>query len=148
MTGNRFGYSGMKLKCVVLAASILLASFSLCGCFRTRSPRTSHSQAEEEVKPGESTEPSPTPSPTPTPDPKIEAMRIATQVGLSEGDLRGRYDLFPMYAEAVSSNQNFKGKYEYLYHLYPIVADHLKTIICNPICYSTAKTTSVRGGAG
>ena len=127
MTGNRFGYSGMKLKCVVLAASILLASFSLCGCFRTRSPRTSHSQAEEEVKPGESTEPSPTPSPTPTPDPKIEAMRIAAQVGLSEGDLRGRYDLFPMYAEAVSSNQNFKGKYEYLYHLYPIVADHLKT---------------------
>ena len=116
-----------KIECVVLAASILLASFSLGGCFRTRSPRTAHSQAEEEVKPGESTEPSPTPSPTPTPDPKIEAMQIATQVGLGEEDLRGKYDLFIKYSEVVSSNQDFKGKYEYLFHLYPIVADHLKS---------------------
>ena len=89
MTGNRFGYSGMKLKCVVLAASILLASFSLCGCFRTRSPRTSHSQAEEEVKPGESTEPSPTPSPTPTPDPKIEATWITGNDSETQGTVTG-----------------------------------------------------------
>ena len=127
MIGNRFGYSGMKLKCAVLAASILLASFSLCGCFRTRSPGTSHSKADADVKPGTPTEASPTPTPTPTPDPKDEAVRIAVQVGLTEEELKGKYDLFIRYAEAVSSNQSFKGKMEYLFHLFPIVADHLKS---------------------
>ena len=116
-----------KVKCAVLAASILLASLTLGGCFRTRSPRTSHSRAGEEIKPGTPTEASPTPSATPTPDPKDEALEIAFQVGLTEEELRGKYDLFIRYAAAVSSNQNFKGRWEYIYHLFPIVADHLKS---------------------
>ena len=127
MAGNRFGHSGIKLKCVVLAASILIASLSLGGCFQTRSPRTSHSQAGEEVKPGTPTEASPTPTATPTPDPRDEAMRIASIVGLKEEELKGEYSLFIRFAIAVNSNQNFKGKSEYIYHLFPVVADHLKS---------------------
>ncbi len=115
-----------KVKCAVLAA-VLFASFSLGGCFQTRSPRTSHSQAGAEVKPGTPTEASPTPTATPTPDPKDDAMEIADKAGLTEEDLRGEYALFIRFADAVSSNQDFKGKSEYIYHLFPIVADHLKS---------------------
>lgn len=116
-----------KLKCAVLAASILLASLSLGGCFQTRSPRTSHSQAGLEVKPGAPTEASPTPTATPTPDPRDEAMRIASIVGLTEEELKGEYALFIRFAIAVNSNQDFKGRSEYIYHLFPVVADHLKS---------------------
>lgn len=126
MTG-RFRYSGMKLKCVVLAASLLLASVSLAGCFETRSPRTAHSQANAEVKPGTPTEASPTPSATPTPDPKDDAVKLASEVGLEEKDLKGKYDLFIRYAEAVGANPEFEGRREFIYHLFPVIADHLKS---------------------
>ncbi len=127
MTGSRFRYSGMKLKCVILAASVLLASVSLAGCFETRSPRTAHSQANAEVKPGTPTEASPTPSATPTPDPKDDAVKLASEVGLEEKDLKGKYDLFIRYAEAVRSNPEFNGRREFIYHLFPVIADHLKS---------------------
>ena len=117
MTGSRFRYSGMKLKCVILAASVLLASVSLAGCFETRSPRTARSQANAEVKPGTPTEASPTPSATPTPDPKDDAVKLASEVGLEEKDLKGKYDLFIRYAEAVRSNPEFNGRREFIYHL-------------------------------
>lgn len=126
MTG-RFRYSGMKLKCVVLAASLLLASVSLAGCFETRSPRTAHSQANAEVKPGTPSEASPTPSATPTPDPKDDAVKLASEVGLEEKDLKGKYDLFIRYAEAVGVNPEFEGRREFIYHLFPVIADHLKS---------------------
>ena len=127
MTGSRFRYSGMKLKCVILAASVLLASVSLAGCFETRSPRTAHSQANAEVKPGTPTEASPTPTLTPTPDPKDDAVKLASEVGLEEKDLKGKYDLFIRYAEAVRSNPEFNGRREFIYHLFPVIADHLKS---------------------
>ena len=127
MTGSRFRYSGMKLKCVILAASVLLASVSLAGCFETRSPRTARSQANAEVKPGTPTEASPTPSATPTPDPKDDAVKLASEVGLEEKDLKGKYDLFIRYAEAVRSNPEFNGRREFIYHLFPVIADHLKS---------------------
>lgn len=126
MTG-RFRYSGMKLKCVILAASLLLAPASLAGCFETRSPRTAHSQANAEVKPGTPTEASPTPSATPTPDPKDDAVKLASEVGLEEKDLKGEYDLFIRYAEAVGANPEFEGRREFIYHLFPVIADHLKS---------------------
>ncbi len=127
MTGSRFRYSGMKLKCVILAASVLLASVSLAGCFETRSPRTAHSQANAEVKPGTPTEASPTPTLTPTPDPKDDAVKLASEVGLEEKDLKGKYDLFIRYAEVVRSNPEFNGRREFIYHLFPVIADHLKS---------------------
>ena len=127
MTGSRFRYLGMKLKCVILAASVLLASVSLAGCFETRSPRTAHSQANAEVKPGTPTEASPTPTLTPTPDPKDDAVKLASEVGLEEKDLKGKYDLFIRYAEAVRSNPEFNGRREFIYHLFPVIADHLKS---------------------
>ncbi len=127
MTGSRFRYSGMKLKCVILAASVLLALVSLAGCFETRSPRTARSQANVEVKPGTPTEASPTPSATPTPDPKDDAVKLASEVGLEEKDLKGKYDLFIRYAEVVRSNPEFNGRREFIYHLFPVIADHLKS---------------------
>ena len=116
-----------KLKCIILAASFLIASLSLAGCFETRSPRTSHSQANAEVKPGTPTEASPTPTLTPTPDPKDDAVKLASEVGLTEEDLRGKYDLFIRYAEVVGSNPEFKGRREFIYHLFPVIAEHLKS---------------------
>lgn len=116
-----------KLKCIILAASFLIASLSLAGCFETRSPRTSHSQANAEVKPGTPTEASPTPTLTPTPDPKDDAVKLASEVGLTEEELRGKYDLFIRYAEAVGSNPEFKGRREFIYHLFPVIAEHLKS---------------------
>ena len=116
-----------KLKCTILAASFLIASLSLAGCFETRSPRTSHSQANAEVKPGTPTEASPTPTLTPTPDPKDDAVKLASEVGLTEEDLRGKYDLFIRYAEVVGSNPEFKGRREFIYHLFPVIAEHLKS---------------------
>ena len=127
MTGSRFRYSGMKIKCTILAASFLIASLSLAGCFETRSPRTARSQANAEVKPGTPTEASPTPTLTPTPDPKDDAVKLASEVGLTEEDLRGKYDLFIRYAEAVGSNPEFKGRREFIYHLFPVIAEHLKS---------------------
>ena len=116
-----------KLKCTILAASFLIASLSLAGCFETRSPRTSHSQANAEVKPGTPTEASPTPTLTPTPDPKDDAVKLAAEFGLTEADLRGKYDLFIRYAEVVGSNPEFKGRREFIYHLFPVIAEHLKS---------------------
>ena len=116
-----------KLKCIILAASFLIASLSLAGCFETRSPRTSHSQANAEVKPGTPTEASPTPTLTPTPDPKDDAVKLASEVGLTEEELRGKYDLFIRYAEVVGSNPEFKGRREFIYHLFPVIAEHLKS---------------------
>ena len=127
MTGSRFRYSGMKIKCTILAASFLIASLSLAGCFETRSPRTARSQANAEVKPGTPTEASPTPTLTPTPDPKDDAVKLASEVGLTEEDLRGKYDLFIRYAEVVGSNPEFNGRREFIYHLFPVIAEHLKS---------------------
>ncbi|MBQ1739123.1 MAG: hypothetical protein II108_02670 [Clostridiales bacterium] len=116
-----------KLKCTILAASFLIASLSLAGCFETRSPRTARSQANAEVKPGTPTEASPTPTLTPTPDPKDDAVKLAAEFGLTEEDLRGKYDLFIRYAEVVGSNPEFKGRREFIYHLFPVIAEHLKS---------------------
>ena len=116
-----------KLKCTILAAAFLIASLSLAGCFETRSPRTARSQANAEVKPGTPTEASPTPTLTPTPDPKDDAVKLASEVGLTEEDLRGKYDLFIRYAEVVGSNPEFKGRREFIYHLFPVIAEHLKS---------------------
>lgn len=127
MTGSRFRYSGMKLKCTILAAAFLIASLSLAGCFETRSPRTARSQANAEVKPGTPTEASPTPTLTPTPDPKDDAVKLAAEFGLTEEELRGKYDLFIRYAEVVGSNPEFKGRREFIYHLFPVIAEHLKS---------------------
>ena len=127
MTGSRFRYSGMKIKCTILAAAFLIASLSLAGCFETRSPRTARSQANAEVKPGTPTEASPTPTLTPTPDPKDDAVKLAAEFGLTEEELRGKYDLFIRYAEVVGSNPEFKGRREFIYHLFPVIAEHLKS---------------------
>ena len=116
-----------KLKCTILAAAFLIASLSLAGCFETRSPRTARSQANAEVKPGTPTEASPTPTLTPTPDPKDDAVKLAAEFGLTEEELRGKYDLFIRYAEVVGSNPEFKGRREFIYHLFPVIAEHLKS---------------------
>ena len=116
-----------KVKCAVLAVSVALTSFSLCGCFETRPPRVSHSYVDEEVKPGSPTEASPTPTATPTPDPKAEAIKLAAQVGLTEKELRGQYELFERYYEVVSTNDHLTGYREFIYHIFPVIADHLKS---------------------
>ena len=121
--GNRL----CKIKCAVLAAAVVFTSFFVSGCFKTRPPRVSHSYVDEEVKPGSPTEASPTPTATPTPDPKIEALKLASQAGLTEKDLKGQYALFERYYEIVSTNDNLNGYREFIYHLFPVIADHLKS---------------------
>ena len=117
----------LKLKCAFLAAAVAVAPLCLSGCFETKPPRVTHSMADEDVKPGSPTEASPTPTATPTPDPKFEALAMAEKAGLTEAELKGKYELFKKYYEIVSKNENLKGYREYVYHLFPIVADHLKS---------------------
>ena len=109
MMGNRFKELSIKLECVAITAALVFGTTALSGCqkfYRTNPTEHTHETAAEYIKPGTPTEASPTPSPTPTPDPKKEAMKIAEYVGLTEEDLRGKYELFEKYSAAVCGNLN------------------------------------------
>lgn len=59
--------------------------------------------------------------------PKDEALARAYQLGIPESDLREKYELFLKYCDVIDKNAalfEFRG---YVYHLFPIVADNLKS---------------------
>ncbi len=67
-------------------------------------------------------------SETPASDPisdaeEAEALRIAVSHGLLEEDLRGRYDLFLRFDKAIEENSGLDGYEEYVYRIFPVVAD-------------------------
>ena len=105
----------LKLKCAFLAAAVAVAPLCLSGCFETKPPRVTHSMADEDVKPGSPTEASPTPTATPTPDPKFEALAMAEKAGLTEAELKGKYELFKKYYEIVSKNGMKIALFSYTY---------------------------------
>ena len=130
MIGNRSNELSLKLVSAILTVSLTLGTAAaLSGCqkyYRTLPTQHTHVTTDVLTKPGSPTEASPTPTPSPTPDPKQEAMKVAEYVGLTEEDLRGKYELFEKYAVAVSENPNLEGYKAYVFHLFPIVADYLK----------------------
>lgn len=56
---------------------------------------------------------------------ECEAKTLAMSLGLSEKDLRGKYDLFLKYADIVSNNPKLIEYRGFVINLFPMVADHL-----------------------
>lgn len=104
----------IKLESTMLAAACLLPSLVLCSCKRET----------------ETSEPTPSAvidiTPSPTPDPRPGILDKASAVGLSKEDLREKYDLFLEYADVVEANTNLNGYGNYVYRLFPVLADHMK----------------------
>lgn len=145
MNRGRSSFDTLKsMACVLLSAALLLGTFTLSGCKEktadaTESRKTKASDrvsSDDKKETEETTEaptptpeptPEPTPTPTPTPDPEPLAREIAESVGLSEEDLRGEYALFLRFNDAVSMNPGLHEYKGFVYHLFPIVADHLES---------------------
>lgn len=75
-------------------------------------------------EPTEAATPVPTDTPTPTEDPiPAAAVALAAEHGLTEDDIHGEYELFLRFEEAVEINSAL-GKYkEFMYLIFPVVAD-------------------------
>lgn len=131
-----------KTLSLVLCLALGSASFSLCGCdIRDRgdeddSSETSASQRTTEATESDGDDPddaddSALPDSLQSDDPSVSseeaALEIAERVGLTEEDLRGEYDLFLEYAGNIESNPDLLGFKGYIYHLFPMVADHLES---------------------
>jgi len=121
MSRNRFARL-FKLETAFLAATFVLSSFVFTGC---NSGATNTTQTTEETI--ETTIATPTPTPSPTPDPRVEALEIANYVGLGMADLREKYDLFLRYSEVARNNPGLSGYLNYVYAIFPVVADHLES---------------------
>lgn len=131
---------------------ILLAS----GCSERETETLTPTVAEEPTGANE-TEPTPfvsaTPASEPTPMPETtptseakptsepmstpvtqeaigEAVHIASLHGLSEEDLHGEYTLFLEYAKRAEANENLNGYTEWLYRIFPVIADNKEYIDC------------------
>lgn len=76
------------------------------------------------AEPTEAPTPVPTDTPAPTEDPiPAAAVAFAAEHGLTEEDLHGEYELFLRFGEAVEGNSAL-GKYkEFIYLIFPVVAD-------------------------
>ena len=72
-------------------------------------------------------DPSSSTTPSAPMTPKDEAISRAHQLGIPESDLREKYDLFLKYCDIVDKNASLFEFRAYIYHLFPIVADNLKS---------------------
>lgn len=106
-----------KLGNTVLAAAILLPALAFGGCKKPV-------ETTVETEPVETTVADPTPSPTP--NPKLTALKKAGELGMNADDLRGEYELFLKYVDAVAGNPSLHEYNGYAYRIFPVVADHLK----------------------
>ena len=138
--GGRSGKFLVRLECIFLMFALLFSSLALGGCTRKKTKKEKEKQAarasaskafrdetkEESETEEEIEEPSET-EPLSDDEAKPRAQEIAKTVGLSEEDLRGKYSLFLRYADAVAGNPDLLDFDGYMYKLFPIVADHLKS---------------------
>lgn len=139
-----------RLLSIVLACTILSAPWTFAACSKKESSThkkakktPSTSSVEEADLEEESTETSPststttcetlatcTPTPTLSPEGLVEAEKkaisIAAEHGMTQEDLRGKYELFLRYADTIENNNKLGDFRHYVYLLFPMVADHLK----------------------
>lgn len=123
-----------KAGCAILAASLLLSGVLGTGCSKngkeeTTAPAGYASQnTENGITGGTSsdTEESATTSETEPVDPiKEEALALASELGMKEEELRGKYELFLKYADCVVNDPKAGIYRPYVLHQFPIIADHL-----------------------
>ena len=121
-----------KMASLVCAGVLILSSLTITGC--TPKPTKTTRDTADVTSAVNTPTPTntPSPSPTPTPDPKEllrqEAVHKAESVHMKEEDLRGKHELFLEYAEIVDENPNLERYRAYVYHIFPVVADHLKDV--------------------
>ncbi len=125
-----------RIIAVILITLILLPMLSACARKPAESgndlPNTQTAQPDATPRqttapakePTEAPTPVPTDTPAPTEDPiPAAAVAFAAEHGLTEEDLHGEYELFLRFGEAVEGNSAL-GKYkEFIYLIFPVVAD-------------------------
>ncbi len=57
---------------------------------------------------------------------KQESLKLAEELGVKEEELRGQYGLFIKYIDCINQNTELGTLKDYVLHLFPVVADHLK----------------------
>lgn len=57
---------------------------------------------------------------------KQEALKLAQELGVKEDELHGQYELFIKYIDCIDQNTEIGTLKDYVLHLFPVVADHLK----------------------
>lgn len=57
---------------------------------------------------------------------KQDALKLAQELGVKEDELHGQYRLFLKYVDCIDLNSELGTLKDYVLHLFPVVADHLK----------------------
>ena len=126
---RRISFLSIRVKCLVLIASVLMSSFAYTGCFSVKTPKNvkKPDRTSASYEPEEPTYPSETPTPTasPTPDPKMIAVMAAAEHGLEEKDLNGRYDLYMKFSETLDGNEKIDILKPYFYAVFPIISEFI-----------------------
>ena len=123
---RRIGFLSVRLKCLVLAASVLLSAFAFAGCFELKKP-TSVKHPSATDYDDDTPTPSPTSTPTPTPDPRMLIVKHAGEYGITEEELNGKYEFFEQYSETLEGNEVIDDIRPYFYHVFPLVAKYIKS---------------------
>ena len=120
-----------RIIAAILITLMLLPMLSACshkpaesGAEAAHTPEATVQPTAPAAEPTEAPTPVPTDTPAPTEDPiPAAAIALAEEHGLTEEDLHGEYGLFMRFAETVEGNSAL-GKYkEYMYLIFPVVAD-------------------------
>ena len=120
-----------KVGCVLLACIVLLEIFISTACRKTENKDSATAPAEtSETEDEEPSSTGPESSSSETEPMKMdpvekEAKEIASELGVSEEELHGRYDLFIKYADCIVNNPKLGEWRGYALHYFPIIADHL-----------------------
>ena len=136
-------FRSQRVRRVFLAGTLVVSILAGAGCKKSTESKKAKSKSEssdqvvaslasdsseEKVSSSEKTE---------TTDPvsnkssgeeecKQDALKLAQELGVKEDDLRGRYELFIKYVDCLDQNTELGTLKDYVLHLFPVVADHLK----------------------
>ena len=117
------------MKKAISALMIIILLLLAAGCAKKTGDQGGASVPAKKETPAPSAGPTPVPTAEPTPDPvKAEAVRIAGEHGLSEDELYGEYGLFIGFSEAVESAPDMGGYKEFVYRIFPVIADNTEYI--------------------
>lgn len=119
-----------KVGCVLLACIVLLEIIVGTACKKSEkrdntTESTEVSETEEDPSSSGSEEIPGQTEPEPMDPIEKEAKELAADLGVSEKELHGRYDLFIKYADCVVNNPKMGDWRGYALHYFPIVADYL-----------------------
>ena len=120
-----------KIISAILITLMLLPMLSACSHKPAESGAEATHTADAAVlptapaeEPTEAPTPEPTDTPAPTEDPIPQAaLALASEHGLTQEDLHGEYELFLRFGEAVEGNSALGRYKEFMYLIFPVVAD-------------------------